>query len=114
MALQTMQSAGRVLIVRWSTALDGSGPDPDQVVRFATAAHTRFVVLDTTRCAYASSEGLRWIQQLRNSSLNFRIVARPGQKVSRALKLVHLDNNLFDSARTAFRTPWARATLAAG
>jgi len=92
--------------MRWKDIMTGDAPTPDDVVSFAKSRKARFLVLDTTDSPYADSDGLRWLFRLRELQMPFRIAARPGGKVWKALKIFGLDQNLYESMSGAWRTPW--------
>lgn len=102
----SLQVFGRVLLLRWNSAFDGTAPTPEQISKYTKSGKTRYLVLDTTDAPYTDTDGLRWLMRLREQNVPYRIAARPNSKVWRALKLVQLDQNLFDSVKNAWRTPW--------
>jgi hypothetical protein len=105
----SLQTAGRVVVLRCSDALDGAAPPPEEIARYAARANARFVVVDTTSAPYTDSNGIRWLMRLRDLPLQFRIAVRTNGRISRALELVKFDHPTFDSPRTAWKNPWRRA-----
>lgn len=101
---------GRVLLLRCEGELDGTGPTPEQVVTTARQRKTRFLLIDTTRAAYADSNGLRWLIRLRTlleaAGQPLRIAAPPQGKVWRTLLLLHLGLDVQESCVRAWKTPW--------
>jgi len=106
MSRVTLQAIGRVVLLRWKDILNGDAPLPDEVMRFAQSRKARFLVLDTTAAPFADSDGLRWLFKMRELSIPFRIAARPGGMIWRALKMFGLDQELYGSVRGACRAPW--------
>lgn len=102
---------GRVMLLSWQGALDGSGPTPEQVVSDANRRRARFLLLDTTHADYADSNGLRWLIRLRAlleaAGRTLRIVVKPQGKIWRNLSLLQLRLDMYDSVRGAWRTPWS-------
>ncbi|MGO8670202.1 MAG: hypothetical protein ACLQVD_02375 [Capsulimonadaceae bacterium] len=108
----TLQPAGRVLVLRWSTAVNGDAPAPDEIARVAATNSARFVVVDTTSAPYTDTNGIRWLMRLRELPMNFRIAVRPNGRISRALKLVQFEGATVDTARRAWSEPWRARTSA--
>lgn len=103
---------GRVLLVRWEGALDGSGPAPSRVAADARHCGARFLLLDTTRASYANSDGLRWLITLRSelekAGRRLRLAAKPQGKVWRNLTLLQLKLDVYESVGRAWKTPWGK------
>lgn len=106
MSRVTVQAIGRVVLLRWQDPLTAEAPHPEDVVRFAAARKARLLVLDTLAAPYADSDGLRWLFKMREQPIPYRIVARPGGKIWKALKIFGLDQDLYSSVQSAWRTPW--------
>ena len=106
MSRVTIQAIGRIVLLRWKDIMTGDAPIPDDVIRFALSRKARFLVLDTTSAPYADSDGLRWLFKLRDLCIPFRIAARPGGKIWKALMMFGLTQELYSSVRDAWRTPW--------
>ena len=109
---------GRVLILRCEGELDGTGPTPEQVVTAARQRHARFLLVDTTRAAYADTNGLRWLMRLRTlleaAGQSLRVAAAPQGKVWRSLSLLHLGLDVYESCGRAWKTPWRERPGAEG
>ncbi|MDQ2686908.1 MAG: STAS domain-containing protein [Armatimonadota bacterium] len=103
---------GRVLVLRCEGELDGTGPTPEQVLATAQQRKARFLLLDTTRAAYADTNGLRWLMRLRTlleaAGLGVRVAALPRGKVRRILSLLQLGLDVHDSCGHAWKTPWRK------
>lgn len=105
------QGCGRWLLLRcWDNPLDGRGPTPAQVAAQAYACAAHFVLLDVTDAPYADSDGLRWLLRLRDTleaeGKCLRIAARRGGKIWRNLDLLGADFEVFESVRTAWKSPF--------
>jgi anti-anti-sigma regulatory factor len=104
---------GRVLILRWQSALDGCGLTPEQVVTSALRRHARYVLIDATGAPHADSNGVRWLLRLRHEleccGKHLRIAAPPSGKVGRALGLLQLGLETFESLGGAWKAPWGEA-----
>lgn len=103
---------GRVLVLRCEGELDGSGPTPEQIAATARERKTRFLLLDTTRAAYADTNGLRWLIRLRtlleSAGVAVRVAALPRGKVWRILALLQLGLDVHESCGRAWKTPWRK------
>ena len=108
-------AAGRVLLLRWEGALDGSGPPPQRLAEAVRACGARFLLLDTTQVPYADSDGLRWLVRLRAEleahGRRLRLAVRPHSKVWRSLALLHLGLEVYGSLRAAWKPPRGQSAI---
>lgn len=104
------QLSGRVLLLRCDGPLNGQALTPEQVVSTVKARGVRLLVLDTTQASFIDTDGLRWLQRLREklaeTGSSLRIAARPKGKVWRTLRLFNYDKDMYDSPARAWKSEW--------
>lgn len=101
---------GRVLLLRWQGAVDGSGPSAKKMGDQAHADGARFVLLDFTRAPFIDTAGLRWLLALKcdmeERGFGLRLAAKRGGKVWRNVALLDVGLDMYGSVGAAWNAPW--------
>lgn len=99
----TLQAVGRVLVVRYSSIIDGKSVPTEDIIDSLHARRARFVVIDAMQSPHADTDGIRWLLRFRT----YRVAAAPNGKLWRTLQFLQLDRNVFGAVRAAWQTPWS-------
>lgn len=89
---------------------NGDDLSPEQVATTVKSRGTRLLLIDATQASFIDSDGLRWLQRLRDqladTGTSLRIAARPKGKVWRTLRLFNYDKDMYDSPARAWKSEW--------